>query len=495
MKSFLTLSKRNIIIAAVVLAGLLFYMLSGGSNSGEGDLSYRTKTVETGNIFRSVAASGSINALVEVDVGSQLSGQIKELYADFNDEVSAGKLIALIEPEMFEMRLGQREAELAVSEADLLSRKAQLESDLSAAALMEREVERQQRLFEGGNLSTSAIDTVKTNAKQAQNRVAISRAAVTNAEAVVLQRKSAVTQAKIELDRTEIRAPIDGVVIERSVDVGQTVAASMQAPVLFRIANDLKDVRVEASVDEADIGQVKAGQDVRFTVDAYPDKNFMGRVEEVRLAPTIAQNVVTYTVTILASNNDMSLLPGMTANVEITTGNRQDIIRVSNEALRFKPRNGEEGDTAENAGGPPSPEVMVARMVDPVAKEIGLNDDQKSKLEDGLKPVLSAGLAAAQNGGGFGALRGTLTQAMTSLIDDIATPEQRQAYADYQKRMQAERAGRSAGKRAEVWVLDNGELKKRTIMIGISDTENTEVLRGLKAGDLVVTGYERLRTE
>jgi len=489
------LSRRNIFIALAAVAALFLYIFVGGEEGSSANLSYRTKTVDAGNIFRSVAASGSVNAVIEVDVGSQLSGQIKEIYADFNDAVTEGELIALLDPEMFEMRLGQREAELAVSNADLSSRRAQLSSDKSAAELLGREVARQERLFKNGNLSASAIDTVKTSALQATQRVMMSEAAVQNAEAVVLQRRSSVKQAQIELNRTQIRAPIDGVVIERAIDVGQTVAASMQAPILFRLANDLRDVRVEASIDEADIGQVKADQPVKFTVDAYPDRGFTGVVEEVRLAPVIQQNVVTYTVTILASNNDMALLPGMTANVEVVTGEREGVTRVSNDALRFKPRNGE--DEAANAsgggggGGRPSTEAMIAGMVAPLAKDIGMSAEQVDSVKEGVTEAFTQAMAAARESGNFGGAMQKVRAKMASLVEEVGTPEQVAAYKESVKERSTKRRA-SAGRRASLWVLD-GESKavKRTVMLGISDDDYTEVLRGLKADDKVIIGYER----
>lgn len=490
------LSRRNIFIALAAVAALFLYIFVGGEEGSSANLSYRTKTVDAGNIFRSVAASGSVNAVIEVDVGSQLSGQIKEIYADFNDAVTEGEMIALLDPEMFEMRLGQSEAVLAVSNADLSSRRAQLSSDKSAAELLDREVARQERLFKNGNLSASAIDTVKTNAKQAAQRVAMSEAAVLNAEAVVLQRRSSVKQAQIELSRTQIRAPINGVVIERAVDVGQTVAASMSAPILFRLANDLRDVRVEASIDEADIGQVKADQPVKFTVDAYPDRNFTGTVEEVRLAPVIAQNVVTYTVTILASNNDMALLPGMTANVEVVTGERSDVVRVSNDVLRFKPRNGEDaeantGGAGGGGGGRPSTEAMVARMVAPLAKDIGMSAEQVDSVREGLGEALKQAMASARESGNFRGAMQKVTSKMAGLVEEVGTAEQIAAYKEMVKAQASNRQAR-AGRRASLWALDGeGKAVKRNVSLGISDSDFTEVLRGLKAGDEVIFGYER----
>lgn len=485
-------ANRYIVAGVILVTALASWYMSGGPKKATE--SFKTHVVETGDIFRAVAASGSVNAVIEVEVGSQISGQIKELYADFNDVVKKGEMVALIDPEIYEMRTKQRAAELAISKADLVSRTAQLSSDQAALLFAERDMARKQKLFKQGNVSSAMIETAEMDRQKSLDKVQMSKAAIVNSKANIQQRQSALEQAQVELARTQIRAPIDGVVIERQVDVGQTVAASMQAPTLFRIANDLRDIRVEASVDEADIGQVKSGQVVSFTVDAYPERKFTGDVEVVRLAPEIAQNVVTYTVTILARNEDMSLLPGMTANIEIVTGRRENVLRVPNEAIRFKPRG---ADKTDSQGSSFDPASMANRFVSTYSERLSLDDQQQSALRDEIISVLKANKPPNGSAGGGNqgdAMRVTMQKIrarIAKIIMDIGTPEQIKAFEQMSKDVGRRRGG-SSGKRAVLWVIsDEGEAETRQVRIGLSDVSNTEILKGMKAGDQVIIGYER----
>ena len=475
----------------VVVAAVAGWYLQGGPE--ESASSFKLKAVEKGEILRVVAASGSVNAVIEVEVGSQISGQIKELYADFNDEVKKGDMVALIDPEIYEMRMRQRGAELAIAEADLQSKVAQVSSDRAALDFIERDLARKEKLFKQGNVSSAMIEAAETEKQKAVDRVSMSKAAIANSNANIQQRQSTLEQARVELARTQIRAPIDGVVIARQVDVGQTVAASMQAPTLFRIANDLRDIRVEASVDEADIGQVKSSQSVSFTVDAYPDRKFIGDVEVVRLAPEIAQNVVTYTVTILARNEDMSLLPGMTANIEIVTGRREDVMLVPNEAIRFKPRGMEaEQNQSRSMDSSAIASRVLKTYVDRLSLTPSQQDSLRTEVEDVLKTSMSSG---SSSGGDQGAGMRSAMQKMRSriakTIADIGTPEQIKAFEEMSKESSGRGGGRG-GKRATLWTVDgDGNPVVRNVRLGLSDTGNTEILSGLKTGDQVITGYER----
>lgn len=489
-------SGRFLIASAIVVISLVGWFMSNGAEVSTA--TYKMRTVEKGEIFRAVAASGSINAVIEVEVGSQISGQIKELFADFNDEVKKGDMVALIDPEIYEMRLKQRSAELAIAKADIQSKQAQLASDEAALVFTKRDMARKQKLFDQGNVSSAMIEAAEVEQQKAQNKVLMSKAAIANSEANIQQRQSALEQARVELSRTQIRAPIDGVIIARQVDVGQTVAASMQAPTLFQIANDLREIRVEASVDEADIGQVKSGQEVSFTVDAYPDRQFGGDVEVVRLAPEMAQNVVTYTVTILAKNEDMSLLPGMTANIEIVTGRRDDVLRVPNEAIRFKPRGQPAGEEQQRSSDPSS---MAPRFVKTYADQLSLTAEQKDELLTEVEAAIKSSFPSGQSGGGEdrGEVMRIAMQKINSKIEkkirEIGTPEQIKALEAMEKKS-GRRGGSRGGKKATLWALDeSGELVSRRVQIGLSDNNNTEILRGLKAGDQVITGYERRMTQ
>jgi HlyD family secretion protein len=298
---------------------------------------YDTETLDRGPIVRTVSATGPVRALVTVDVSSQLSGQISDVAVDYNDRVAKGDLLAVIDPQTFRTQVASAEADLAVARSNY---KVQQANVAKARALLEQAkttYARQQTLAARGNVSQSVLDQAKTDLGVAEAEINVARAQLDQAASTIKQREAALEQARINLARTEIRSPIDGVIIERAVDPGQTVAASLQAPTLFRIAQDLSHIQIEAAVDEADIGGISAGNPVTFTVDAYSGVTFDGVVEQVRLAATELQNVVTYTVVIRADNQEQRLLPGMTTTVTIVTGRRDDVLRAPNAALRFRP--------------------------------------------------------------------------------------------------------------------------------------------------------------
>jgi HlyD family secretion protein len=254
-------------------------------------------------------------------------------------------------------------------------------------------VVRQRSLSRKGFVTESALDVAETEVSTARADLQVAKAQLENAKAAIEQRKAALAQAQIDLDRTEIRSPIDGIVIDRKIDVGQTVAASLQSPTLFRIAEDLRRIQIEAQVDEADIGNVTAGDPVTFTVDAYPERSMSARVEQVRVAATELQNVVTYTVVIAATNPDLTLLPGMTANVQILHGSRDNVLRVPNDALRFRPPNqtgavpgaAESGTEATTEGGVPATVWVpgASGKPKPRALRVGMSDELFTEVVDG----------------------------------------------------------------------------------------------------------------
>jgi HlyD family secretion protein len=315
---------------------------------------FRTAKIEQGELQAIVAAGGTVNAVRQVIVGSQVSGQIKELFADFNTEVKQGQLIARIDPESNRYRVRQAQADLDAARAQALQGQAGIavaQAALSRARLdadnAERDRVRKQELLDKQFISAAEFESVRNVAgtlaeqlKVTQAQLEVSRAQADSAQATVQQRAAALAQAQVDLDRTEIRSPVAGVVIKRSVDVGQTVAASLQAPELFIIARNLSDMQVEASIDEADIGRVKTGQPASFTVDAFPARTFEGQVATVRKAALNTNNVVTYTVVVAFSTGDadpgLQLLPGMTANVRIVTDVRQNALKLPNPALRVR---------------------------------------------------------------------------------------------------------------------------------------------------------------
>lgn len=315
------------------------------------DTGYRIAVVERGSITVAVAATGTINPVTAVRVGTQVSGQLQSVQADYNSMVRKGQLIARIDPTSFELRVTQASAELDAARTAVLTQQANCaaaEAELSRARAASehaaRELDRNRALQAENFISAAALDKAKTEAdaaqeqvKMAQARLVLAQAQVRAAKATVRVRQSQFEQAKVDLDRTEIRAPVDGIVVTKLVEPGQTVAASLQAPDLFMIAKDLREMQVETSIDESEVGRVRAGQPAWFTVDSFPGKTFRGTVAHVRKAPQVVQNVVTYIAIIRAANPEAALFPGMSANVRIQTDSRSGVLKVPNAALRFKP--------------------------------------------------------------------------------------------------------------------------------------------------------------
>lgn len=336
-----------LVVLLVILAGAGYRMWARNGAAPQ----YKTAKVEQGTITASVSASGTLNPVVSVQVGSQVSGQLKEIYVDFNSEVKQGQLIARIDPETFEYRVRQAQADLDAARAQVLTQQAQVAAQQAQAAQVDvnlaeakRDLDQKQQLTDKGFISAAERDKARAvyhaqveqaNAARAQIRVA--QASAGNAQAAVKQREAVLAQSRIELERTAIKAPVDGVVIKRSVERGQTVAASLQAPELFIIAENLSDMRVDTAIDESEIGRIRNGQKASFTVDAFPGRTFEGRVNQIRKSAQNVSNVVTYMVEVNAANPRKELLPGMTANVRVVTDTRSDVLKVPNAALRFRP--------------------------------------------------------------------------------------------------------------------------------------------------------------
>jgi HlyD family secretion protein len=298
---------------------------------------YYTEKVQKGDIQNVVQATGTINAVTTVQVGSQVSGTIQTLFADFNSHVKKNQVIAQIDPSLFQGALLQAKADLADAQANLVAAKANLEKAQAAAAQAKLDFNRYTTLAQEGVVPTQQLDTARAASQSADAAVGAAKAQVTQAAAQVQQKSAAVTVAQANLEHSTIRSPIDGTVIARSVDVGQTVAASLQAPTLFTIAQDLTKMQVYVSTDESDVGTIHPGQEVKFSVDAFPKNSFNGKVSAVRLNATTVQNVVTYTTVVDFDNPEMKLFPGMTAYVTIPVAQATDVMKVPNGALRFTP--------------------------------------------------------------------------------------------------------------------------------------------------------------
>ena len=282
-----------------------------------------TSEITRGDIVSTVTATGELNAISVVEVGTQVSGKIQEIYVDFNSQVKAGQMIALVDPSVSRLTLNESEASLAVYQAGVRSAQASLND-------AQRKHARNKELYSRKLIARSEVDTSETD-------VSLKKAALEEAKSRVAQGKAAVERARTNLGYTRITSPVNGVVIDRQVDAGQTVAASLQAPTLFKIAEDLTRMKIETKVDEADIGTVDEGQNVTFRVDAFPDEIFSGRVVQVRIAPNTSESVVTYTVIIHVDNPELKLKPGMTANVSIETAKAENALRIPVAALRFTP--------------------------------------------------------------------------------------------------------------------------------------------------------------
>src|SRR2546425_2734166 len=327
--------KRHWLIVGLVVVAIAVF--AAFQFKGADKPQYFTVKVDRGDIREVVEATGTINAVTTVQVGSQVSGTISHLFADFNSKVKKGQLIAQIEPSLFEGTLLQAKADLANARANLLTAKANLEKAQATALQTKADYDRTVNLTKEGVMSPQQLDLAKANADSATASVSGGQAQVTQAAAQVQQKEAAVTVAQTNLNYTTIHAPIDGTVIARNVDVGQTVAASLQAPTLFTIAQDLTKMQVYASTDESDVGMIRTGQVVSFKVDAYPKDTFSGRVSQVRMNATTVQNVVTYNTVIDFDNPDLRLFPGMTAYITIPVANAKNVLRVPNGALRYKP--------------------------------------------------------------------------------------------------------------------------------------------------------------
>ena len=315
MKKYLIILTVVILIAGV--AGYFYYKRTP-------EISFKTAKIERGTIVSTVAATGNLSAVITVQVGTQVSGTIQKLYVDYNSRVKKGQPIAEIDPALFNASVEQ-------SQGNYLNAEANLQKAKVALVDAERTVKRNKQLLADGIISQSDYDVVETALQSA-------RAGVKAAEGSVAQTRGALMQAKTNLRYSVIRSPVDGVVISRAIDVGQTVAASFSTPTLFTIAQDLTKMQIEVSVDEADISRIKLAQKAGFTVDSYPEQTFRGKVTQIRSAPIITQNVVTYVVVVSVDNSDLKLMPGMTANVSVEAAKKEDVLKLPPAALRFKPK-------------------------------------------------------------------------------------------------------------------------------------------------------------
>jgi len=418
------MKKRTVIIIALVaIAGLVVGFTLMGKNSNNKP-KYRLEKVARGDIEVMVTATGTLNPVVLVDVGSQVSGKIEKIYVDFNSKVKEGDLLAELDQSQIEAQIEQNQANYQSSMASVERAKVSLE-------IAQKNYERALSLYEKNLIASQEKDTAEANYLQA-------KADLVSAEARAAQAKYQLDASKVNLGYTIIKSPIDGVVVSRNVNVGQTVAASFQAPVLFQIANDLAKMQVECLVDEADVGSVKEGQKVKFTVEAYPNDIFWGTVRQVRYAALVQSNVVSYTAVLDVDNSSLKLLPGMTATCSIIVGEAKNVLRVPNTALRFNPN----------------------------LKQEELQKLMKAALEEMMAKRQQSG--QARPGGG---------QTTAGPRPGMGMPGA---------------SGQQTQRRnpPKVWTLDEkGNLKIIFVRTGMTDTSYTEIVDGnLKEGDEVIVG-------
>jgi HlyD family secretion protein len=491
---------------AGVLALLVVAAAAGGwywyqSRSGDDEVRYRIAKVERGSIAAVVVASGTLNAVTTVQVGSQISGQVKEIFADFNTAVKKDQIIAQIDPATFELRVNQARADLdaaqgalAVAQSGLAAQQAELGRVKVMLADAQRDYERKKTLVDKNYISGAELDKARTvldstreQLKAVEAQAKVSQAQISSARAAVKQRESLLKQAQVDLERTIIRAPVDGTVILRNVDAGQTVAASLQAPVLFTIAQDLRDMQVEAAIDEADVGRLRVGMPASFAVDAFPRRSFSGEIKQIRKSPQNVQNVVSYTVVISAANPDLALLPGMTANVRVAVENRASALKVPNAALRFRPagtvdlKAPADAPTQQQAGGQAAQEFRNR-----IQQELKPSDAQRAQLEEIFSESRQK-FARVRDMKGDGNRRKEaerIRSETNARIAEILTPEQRPAW----ERVLAESGARGQSTAGRVYVLENGEPKAVEVRLGLSDGMSTEVISGLKENEEVIIG-------
>ena len=525
---------------SLVLVLLLGGVAAGGYLYYEGQQQpprYLLAAVERGAIATTVNATGVVNAVTTVQVGSQVSGTIQKLFVDYNSPVKEGDIIAQIDPALLSTKVAQARANVAsalaavqvaqattinakaaveTAQANVESARANIEKSKVALADARRILERNKEMTRKSLIAQNELDTAQAaydgavaqlkvseaqleaatgqlKSASAQQRLAAAQELA--AAAQVDQTKAALQAAELDLEHTTIRAPVNGIVVSRSVDVGQTVAASLQAPILFLIAQDLTQMQVDTNVSEADIGRVRVGQRVTFTVDAYPNITFTGEVMQVRNAPITVQNVVTYDAVVQVANPDLRLKPGMTANVSFLVAERPDVIKVPTAALRFQPE-GVAQDTSSQSSQTPAPQRGSGRgsgrfqeMQQQLTKELSLSSEQQTRLSEVLQKTgrQFRAMREEESEERRQALRREVQAHIRVQIREMLTPEQRQKYEAWLRARDDTQPQTRSGR---VWVLGaNGTPEPRSLTIGIANDTHTEIVTGdLAAGQQIITG-------
>ena len=510
---------RQVAIAAVVVAALAggwyYWNKHKAATAADG---YRTVKVESGDIRVAISSTGTLSAISTVTVGSQISGQVTDVLVDFNSRVTKGEVLARIDPSTYQAQLEQGNAQIASAQASL----RQAQATLKNAQL---DYQRKADLGKQKLVAQSDVDQARAALDQA-------RAQVNSAQASINQQTASLKNTQVNINRAVIRSPVDGVVLTRSIEPGQTVAASFSAPELFTIAEDLSKMKIELAVDESDIGQVKVGQSVSFSADAFPDRQFKGVVDQVRLAATTSNNVVTYPVVVTVDNSDGTLLPGLTVNAEIEVSKRENVLKLGNAALRFKPAEGSAladlqpagpGQGQQAGGGRGAGNAGMAEDLQNVAGTMGLSAEQQAAFDAAIEEMkqrqaermaqAQGGQSGQQQGGSrlFGGGPGGPPRMGSGGPDANMQAQMRarmrdrfnQQFAGFTATLDDTQKGKwnaaleaqLNAKRVTLYKLVNGKPEAVMARLGASDGTNTEVSgRSIAEGDLIISG-ERAAAE
>ena len=551
----------TVLFALAVISGGVIYLFPEWTTA-PAQPAYRFAKAERGPILAAVNATGTINPTTTVIVGSQLSGQVVEVLADYNSEVTAGQIVARLNSDQVRAKLDAARADLEQMRATRLVQQAQIQRVLadtekaraaqtdteaqiarneSLLAETERTAQRQADLKTRGVTTDAAFENARTQRDAQKSALDSARAQLLSAKAALLglaadldvakaqlqagtaqvsQREAAVRQIEVDLRNSEIRSPVSGTVVQRSVELGQTVAASMTAPTLFLIADDLRRMEIAANIDETDVGRIRAGQRVSFTVNAYPGRTFEGAVKLVRLGSQTLQNVVIYTTIISVENPRKELLPGLTANLRIETDRRDDAVRVSNAALRWRPaadvatpppenRNAASTENAQAVGGAEAsgrgdgggragrsggggPGRMFGELVSTMKAELSLSAAQEKEIDTAISDARGE-FRAMRGGEQDPAARREAGRVLRTQVEDrlalLLTPEQRNKFDDIRKRLTENGSGQGGGQTGRVYVMgSDGKAEAVTVRLGVTDGGMTEVVSGLEAGRDVIIG-------
>ncbi|MEQ1781382.1 MAG: efflux RND transporter periplasmic adaptor subunit [Hyphomonadaceae bacterium] len=525
MNKKLLVGVAGAVIVAIVAGAL---MLGGAGNAAPGKYTYETVKVDKGDVARVVTASGAVNPREKVEIGSEVSGKVTAIYVDFNDVVKKNQVLAQVDPETFQNTLDQNRARQQQSQASVDSTRASIAQAKLNYETLGKTYARTKKLFDEGAASQADWEQAEQSYKNAQLEVTSQEVALKSALAGLETARATVQDSITKLERTKIRSPIDGVILSRDVEVGQTVQSAQSVAKFFTVAADLSQIEIEANVVESDIGGINAGDPVAFTVDAFAGERFQGSVVQVRQLGAETANVVTYTVVINARNPNGRLLPGMTANVEITADKVSDVLRVDYDATRFQPPKevleamnaatpatgegaqasaGGQGGPGGQGGqrGPGGGRGFGGQQNAEILKAAGVDDARAEKIMAELRTEMQAAMEAmgprqpqGQTGGivggqGFGGPPPSIQQQQQS--SERFAKVQQISESVFRKNLNADeyaavakaRSEMQSQKRVTVYKLDaKGELEKAQLVIGLSDGENAQIIRGAKEGDVFV---------